>query len=143
MISTNRPDNFIPKFEVVWCLFYYNNEILLLRRQDHKLQPDKYWIPAWKKDEWEELKNALSREIKEETWVDVDSDSLSFIQSYYVTDSNHSFVFHMFWKNFNSKPDIKINPEEHKSYLWATLKETLNLELVEDFKELLINHYEI
>jgi len=51
MISKHIPENFNPKFEVVSCFVEYEDEILLLRRQDHKPEPNTYGVPAGKIDQ--------------------------------------------------------------------------------------------
>ncbi len=51
MISRNKPENFTPKFEVVSCFVEYNDEILLLLRQDHKPEGNTYGVPAGKIDQ--------------------------------------------------------------------------------------------
>jgi ADP-ribose pyrophosphatase YjhB (NUDIX family) len=62
MISKNKPENFNPKWEVVSCFVEYKNEILLLLRQDHKLQPNTWGVPAGKVDIGETIRKAMKRE---------------------------------------------------------------------------------
>ncbi len=48
MLHTKKPEIFNPSFEVVSCFVEYNNKFLLLLRQDHKNEPNTYWVPAGK-----------------------------------------------------------------------------------------------
>jgi 8-oxo-dGTP pyrophosphatase MutT (NUDIX family) len=72
MISKNKPENFTPKFEIVSCFVQYQDKILLLRRQDHKPQPNTYGVPAGKIDKGETPIQAMQREGKEETQIDLE-----------------------------------------------------------------------
>ncbi len=62
MISRDKPEHFIPKFEVVSCFVEYNDEILLLLRQDYKPEGNTYGVPAGKIDEGETPDKAMKRE---------------------------------------------------------------------------------
>jgi len=46
MLYLEKPKVFVPKFEVVSCFVEYQNEFLLLLRQDHKNEPNTYGMPA-------------------------------------------------------------------------------------------------
>ena len=50
MIYNEQPNNFIPDIEVVGCLVECDGKIVLLHRQDHKMEGDKWDLPAGKID---------------------------------------------------------------------------------------------
>ncbi|MEI7558311.1 MAG: NUDIX hydrolase [bacterium] len=133
MISKEKPENFNPKFEVVSCFVAYQDEILLLLRQDHKPEPNTYGVPAGKVDTGENPIQAMQREGKEETQIDL-TDAIYF-DKLFVKYPDYDFIYHMFHKTFENKPDVKINPNEHKGYIWKTPKEALNLDLIRDLDE--------
>ena len=133
MIYKNKPENFNPKFEVVSCFVEYEDEILLLLRQDHKPEPNTYWVPAGKVDAGESLIQSMQRETKEETDIDL-ADAIYF-DKLFVRYPEYDFIYHMFSRRFSSKPKVKINPNEHKQYIWKTPAEALKMELIRDLDE--------
>lgn len=130
MLHTKKPEIFKPKFEVVSCFVEYRNEILLLLRQDHKSEPNTYWVPAGKINQWENIDVATKREIEEETWItEID---LEYFRKVYVKYTNYDFIYHMYSTKLQQEPEIKINLEEHKSYIRKTPIEALRENLIED-----------
>lgn len=130
MLYTEKPEIFNPKFEVAGCFVEYKNEILLLLRQDHKNEPNTYWIPGGKVWAWEKIDVAIRREIEEETWIEeVD---LKYFKEVYVKYPTYDFIYHMYITKLEQEPEIKINPEEHKSYIWRMPIDALKEDLIED-----------
>jgi len=133
MLYKEKPENFNPKFEVVSCFVEYQNEILLLLRQDYKPEGNTYGVPAGKADKGENPTQAIQREGKEETQVDLKG--AEYIDKRYVRYPDYDFVYHMFVKRFKEKPPVTINPEEHKAYRREDRKEALKLDLIRDLDE--------
>lgn len=123
------PD-FKPKFEASGCFLEFEDKFLLLRRQDHKPQPDTYGLPSGKLDEWEGAIDATSREILEETSVKVGLDNLEFVTKLFARYPDYDFIYHIYKSKLNTLPVVEINNNEHKSYLWVTPLESLNLDLI-------------
>ncbi|MFQ5822111.1 MAG: NUDIX domain-containing protein [Candidatus Heimdallarchaeota archaeon] len=108
-------------------IFNPKGEILLVK--SHKWK-DKYVAPAGHIELGEKMEEALSREIKEETGLDVyDIMFLCF----------HEFIFeNTYWKkkhfigfNFTCKTDsskVKLNSESEE-YLWVSPKKALEFDL--------------
>ena len=133
MIHKNKPENFTPKFEVVSCFVEYKNEILLLLRQDHKPEPNTYGVPAGKIDAGETPIQAMQREGREETQIDlIDAE---YFDKLYVRYPDYDFIYHMYSKKFTTRPEVTINPKEHKSFTRKTPKEALELDLIRDLDE--------
>ena len=133
MLYREQPENFTPKFEVVSCFVEYKEEILLLLRQDHKPEPNTYGVPAGKVDAGETTTQAMQREGREETQIDL-SDA-KYFDKLYVRYSDYDFIYHMYSKRFGTKPDVTINLNEHKHYIRKTPKEALKLDLIRDLDE--------
>lgn len=133
MIFKDKPENFSPKFEVVSCFVEYNNEILLLCRQDHKPQGNNYGVPAVKIDTGETTIQAMLREGKEETQIDLEG--AIYIDKLFVRYPEYDFTYHMFHKKFDIQPQVSINPEEHKEYIRKTPKQALDYDLIQDLDE--------
>lgn len=141
MIFKDKPENFNPKFEVVSCFIEYENEILLLLRQDHKPQPNTYGVPAGKIDQWETPLQAMKREAKEETQIDLED--ADYFDKLYVRYSDIDFIYHMFHKRFDTKPNVTIKPDEHKDHIRIHPKKALELNLIEDEDACIKLYYKI
>lgn len=128
--SLEELPNFNPIFEVAGSFIEYDNKILLLLRQDHKPQPNVYGMPAGKIDKGESPVESMIRELREETWINLVVQKLNFIKKLYVRYPTYDFVYHIFHSVLNELPDVIINPKEHKEYIWVTLDETNNLQMV-------------
>ena len=141
MLYEEKPDFFNPKFEVVSCFIEYNNKILLLLRQDHKNEPNTYGVPAGKVSLGEDKDDAMRREIFEETWLKLDD--LIYFQKVYVQYPTYEFIYHMYHKKLDYKPEITINPEEHKKYMWQHPQKALEQNLIQDLDACIKMFYEI
>jgi len=125
-----EPDDFKPIFEVTSAFCDFDWEFVLLLRQDHKWEPNMYWVPAWKIGQWESPKEALIRELKEETQLEIPDSEINFFKKVYARFPTYDFVYHMYYINFLTRPSIIINKEEHKEYLWTTPAKSLDLNLI-------------
>lgn len=132
MIYETEPDDFNPKMEIVSCFVEHEGKILLLHRQDNKPQGNTWGVPAGKVDGGEDAVNAMLREVSEETGFLVPSDSAEYHGKVFVRYSDIDFVYHMFRTVVSDKPNVEINPVEHKTHTWLTPEEALELELIQD-----------
>lgn len=127
MLYTTPPSDFDSSFECVSCLIEYDNRILLLLRQDNKVEWNKYWLPGGWVEANETLDIAIKRELKEETWL---TTTPHFYRTFYVRYPDYDFKWHIFHTKLNQDPNIKINDKEHKSYLWTTPEQAVQENLV-------------
>jgi len=132
MLFDNKPDNFNPKFEIVSCFVEFNKEILLLLRQDHKSEGNTWGIPTGKIEKGENTMDAMIREMKEETGLQVASNEIRFLKDLFMRFPTYDFKASVFRLTLNDKPRIIINPGEHKEFRWASLEETQKLPLIYD-----------
>lgn len=141
MIYKEKPENFISRFEVVSCYLECQGNILLLHRPKHKSQGGKWGVPAGKIDPGENPNEALIREIREETGIELTNESLNFLNKVFVRYPDYDFVYYMYKASLNELPEVQINIEEHQGYEWRTPKESLELELVKDMAECIRMYY--
>ena len=141
MLHTKKPEIFKPKFKVVGCFVEYQNEILLLLRQDHKSEPNTYWVPAGKVEAWEKIDKAILREISEETGLKLND--LNYFKEVYIQYPTYEFIYHMYHKRLNEQPQIKINKEEHKEYIWKSPKEALKENLIQELDTCIKMFYDL
>ncbi|MDR0860292.1 MAG: NUDIX hydrolase [Candidatus Peribacteria bacterium] len=132
MLHLTKPENFTPKFEIVSIFLEYQNEIVLLHRQDHKPEPNTHGVPAGKVHHGESKEQAMIRELREETGIQLEENELQYFREVYVQYPTYEFTYHMFHKKFDILPDITINPEEHKSFQRRTPEEALQENLIQD-----------
>ncbi|TJY42451.1 NUDIX domain-containing protein [Cohnella pontilimi] len=66
-------------YGAVYLLFYKDNEVLLLKRQNTGFEDGKWSVVAGRMDGREEVKLAAIREAKEEAGVDIDPNDLSVV----------------------------------------------------------------
>jgi 8-oxo-dGTP diphosphatase len=143
MIYKDLPEKFNPKFEVVSCFVECDGKILLLQRQDNKSQGGKWGVPAGKIDEGESEKLAVLREVKEETGIALNNDSVKHSKKVFVRYPDYDFVFDIFKSEIKNFPDVVLSKEEHKDFRWVTPSEALSLDLILDEDECIKNTYKI
>jgi 8-oxo-dGTP diphosphatase len=132
MIYKKEPKNFNPRFEVVSCFVEHDGDILLLHRQDHKPEGNTWGVPAGKIDKEEQLLNAMVREMREETGLDMAPESFSYFDKVFVRFPEYEFIYHMFHTKLAQKPQITISSGEHKDFLWISPKKALDMNLMRD-----------
>ncbi len=108
---------------------------MLLQRQAHKTYGGTFGLPAGKVEVGETTREAIVREIQEETGISVLKKDLEFIDSVFVRDSGHDLMYHMFRINFVSQPHVQVRAEEHQSYVWVLPTEALRINLIHDQDE--------
>lgn len=132
MIYKEKPENFNPKMEVVSCFLEHHNEFLLLHRQDHKSEGNKWGVPAGKIEKGESLKAGLMREVKEEVGIIILESQLNYWGKIYIRYPEYDFMYHMFSTQLSSRPVVWLNLEEHKDFAWVSPKDSLHMNLVLD-----------
>ena len=132
MIFSECPKDFDKTTDVVGCYLQYNSRFVLLQRKPEKPNGNKWGLPAGKIDEGETKKQAVLREVYEETGVLITEPDLSYFSSVWVRDNDLDFEYHMFSVKFNEEPEIKINDREHQNYQWVTPQESLQVDLIPD-----------
>ncbi len=119
----------------------YQNEILLLLRQDHKSEPNTYWVPAGKVDKWEKIDDAILREVQEETGLELKN--IKYFKKLYVQYPEYEFIYHIYHKKLKEKPQIKINLEEHKKHIWKSPEQALEENLIQELDACIKMYYKI
>ena len=107
-------------------IFIVNHEtdkILVGKRKDNNL----FALPGGWLEKWEEFEECGSREIKEETNLDISPEKLSHLRTYNCLDLNnnyHNVAIYLLAKINNDQAKILKNmePEKCESWFWVELK---------------------
>lgn len=143
MIYREEPVGFNPKFEAVGCHLECDGKILLLLRQDHKKEGNKWGEPGGRIENGETALQAIVREIKEETGVDILPDKFVFRRKLYVRYPSFDFVWHCFHVPLAIVPPITLQLSEHKEFSWVSPKQALEMSLMLDEGDNLKIHYNL
>lgn len=143
MMTKNKPADFNKQFDIVGCFLEYNGKFLLLCRHTHKANGGKWGLPAGKMDIGENTKQAVLREIKEETGLTLPELSVEYFDSLYVRDGTFDIEWHMFATKLDTKPIVRISFHEHSEYRWVAPDEALQMDLIHDLPESIRLFYKI
>lgn len=135
MIYREKPDDFNPILKAVGCYIRCNEEILLLHRQDHRPEGNTWGLPAGKINAGEKPKDAIIREISEETGMAIPASKINFLGKVYVKYPTYDSIFYVFKTELENQQEVTIDINEHKDYKWISPKNALDLELIGDLGE--------
>ncbi len=141
MIFKERPADFSPRFEIASCYLEHEGKFVMLHRHENKSQGGKWGVVAGKLDAGESPKQAMVRELREETGVEVAEEKLEYFTSLFVRHGGYDLVYHMFRTMLDTLPEIKIEPYEHQAFTWVTPEESLKINLVDDLDECIKMYY--
>jgi len=130
MLTVTKSADFNPKLEVAGCFCEFDGKFLLLKREEEDPHDSKLGLPGGKLDKGETKEQAIIRETLEESGIDI-SKSIKFIKTTYVRYPEGDFIYHVFHAKLNNKPSVVISLE-HSAYVWATPKEALEMDCMED-----------
>ncbi len=128
---------------VVGCFLKYEGKFLVMLRATNKKHAGAWGLVAGKVNEGDTKEQAVVREVKEETGLDIPAEKLQFLFEYshdaeYGEDDNAVINFCAYKIELDKPVEIKFNPDEHEGYKWVTLDECYEMPgLIVAFKYLL------
>jgi len=108
------------------------------RSQTNDYLPGLYDLPGGTVEFGENTMDALKREISEETSL-----SVEIFKPIYIYSNVQKGERHQFWIIYECKflgGEIKLNPEEHDSFLWVDFNEAKSLSTIVFLEEFLKNN---
>jgi 8-oxo-dGTP pyrophosphatase MutT (NUDIX family) len=119
---------------VVACFLKAGEDFLFLHRVPHISQGNRWGIPGGKIEKDETPRQAVLREVFEETGLSMQDPCLKFLDTVYIKPSipDRDFVYHMYEYVLDQRFDVRLRPQEHKDYKWMSLRESLEYDLIED-----------
>ncbi len=112
-----------PKKKAVGCFLEYQGRFLILQRRPEKHQGGKWGLPAGGVEQGETEKEAVIREVREETEFLIPSEKPEFLKEVMVDYSRRVIDFFVYRVNLESEIEIVLEPQEHQAYAWVTGKE--------------------
>ncbi len=127
-------EQFKPRLEIATLYIEYQDQILLLHRQNHRPEGNAWGIPGGKVEKGETPLQAVIRETREETGFQFPEKSIEKVETLFIEyDATHHITYHMFRVKLEGDPSaVKINFEEHKGFTWITPKDALKLNLMKE-----------
>lgn len=118
---------------VKWIIRNPENKYLILFKSDEEdMNPNDFDIPWWKINRWENLPQALDREIKEETWLEIKIEKISRTRWFTKWD------LHLVWTTFlvycENFQNINLS-NEHNWFRRKTKDEILDWDFPSRLKE--------
>lgn len=132
------PSDFVPAMEVVASFIRHEEKILFLKRNSLKPEGDTWCVPGGKRERDESLSAAMSRELYEETQLQIPASELLYVKTTFVRYPKFDFLYYLF--RFDIKDftiNIKINKKEHESFQWLKLSDAVKLILTPGIEEAL------
>jgi len=129
-IHTDKPDDFIPRTEVVGCYIKNENDFLFLKKAKGGSQEDTWGVAGGKIAEGESALDAVIREIFEETGILLTADKVRLEKTLYIDNPYFGKYFlHLFYYQCEKRPEVKLS-KEHVDYRWVTLEKAKMLDLL-------------
>ena len=134
----NPPSQFAPQMQIAACYLEFDGRVLLLERASHKVEGNKWGVPAGKLETNEDPKAAAVRELFEETGIV--AKEVRPLGNLYIRKGSLDYIFHMFKVDLREKPEVKLS-DEHVDYQWTSPQDREALKLVPGAKEALQFYY--
>ena len=109
---------------VVGCFLEYDNKFVLVHRLPHKPDGDTWGLPSGKVEPNESDKDALKRELYEETGYKVKDDEIELLGEYdFTSPRGDSFTYVTYRVVLKNPHEVTVEEAAHSEYRWVTIDE--------------------
>lgn len=111
-----------------------SGDVLVLQQSDEAAVSNAglWGVPGGIVEPQETVRQAVVREVKEETGQDISVGKLLDIGEWEATIRGNRFIFvGLFFECHMQSDDIKIDPAESKSYRWVNFNDMVSIKMVE------------
>ena len=124
---------------VVGCFLKHNDKFVILLRHAHKPNGNTWGLPSGKVEAGESDRDAMLRELREETGYVANDSELEHIGTFvFNREDNTTYTFVTYKLQLNDLHGIELEESAHAKYQWVTAKECYaKPDLIPDFHELL------
>jgi len=128
---------FNPLLEVAICFIEHQSTILLLQRSPNSIQGGRWCVPGGKLNPGEFVEEAILRELHEELGWSITNSDLEFkVKLFERFPPFGDFILNVFSFPLSTPPlPVRLSPQEHTNYLWATHEQFFSIDLMVGQKE--------
>lgn len=112
-----------PRIKIAGCFLEYESQFLILHRNPGGRHGGKWGLPAGRVEQGETEKDAVVREVREETGFLIPREKLEFLQKIVFDFPEKIIDFFVYHVNLESKIDVVLESRENQAYAWVTGKE--------------------
>ena len=135
--STALPLSYESYTQVAGCFCNADGRFLLLKRHNDKPQGGTWCLPAGKMEHGESPIDAVQREVREETGLELCKAELKEVGSFTIEHEKGRIVFHTFAYSLQMMPKLCIDDRESVDFRWVSFDEIETLDLILAGKEVL------
>lgn len=112
------------------CFIKFKNKILLLQKALNSWSPTLWGIPCGRKEENENIYNAIIRELKEEIGVEFPMEKIKYLGKLFIiqNDLNHN-IHNVFYLPIEQEICVTLS-NEHMNYIWVSKEEISAFDLI-------------
>ncbi len=123
---------------IVGCFLEYNGKFVILRRRADKPDGNTWGLPAGKVQPGETDREAILRELFEETGYQADSSKLEYLGGFTLGEPERQYLFVTYRVQIDTRHPVTLELAAHESYVWVTPEECFSKhDLIADFHDLL------
>ncbi|MBI5220391.1 MAG: NUDIX domain-containing protein [Candidatus Liptonbacteria bacterium] len=112
-----------PKIKVAGCFLEHDGRFLILQRCPGKSQGGKWGLPAGRVEQGETERDAVIREIREETGFSIPLEKLEFLQEIVFEFPQKTTDFFVYRVRLGSRFKVSLELQEHQACAWVTGEE--------------------
>jgi 8-oxo-dGTP diphosphatase len=124
---------------VVGALIDVNDKVLCLKRASDDFMPGLYELPSGKVEDGESLLDALKRETKEESALDIQS--IDQYLGYFDYTSGSGKLTRQFNFAVTATGRVQLEPKEHEGYAWLNSTEVKGYNISNEVKNAIEVHF--